>query len=264
MITVLTCTYNRAHTLGRLFDSLCAQHNQHFEWVVVDDGSSDGTEQLLCDFAKSAVIEVVVVKQPNTGKQSAINAGVRAASGNWILIVDSDDLLTPRAICKTYDSLDKAQDKALLGMCFRRGRLDGRLIGVEVAEDEPGFCYMHATAAARYYQGDLAYVFKKQALLDHPFPVFKGEKFVPELLIWNEIADAGKIACFHRDIIYLGEYLEDGYTKNFKFHLKRNPQGFGMFYKRQFFREHTVIRRLKNGVRFLQCIYYSRTRAWND
>lgn len=262
MISVLTTTFNRAHTLRRLFDSLVAQDNARFEWVVVDDGSSDGTEQLLGNFAQDGRISLRVVKQSNAGKHLAINVGVEAASGNWIFIVDSDDMLTPDAISKVYDGIDRARDSSLLGICFRRGDFEGGVIGVKVMAEKSEFSYMHSTEAGCFYQGDLAYIFKKQALLDHPFPAFEEENFVPELLIWNEIADVGKIAYFHRDIIYLCEYLADGYTKNFSVNLRRNPKGFGAFYRQQFFRETTAIGRLKKAVRYLQCIYYAKKRTW--
>lgn len=262
MISVLTTTFNRAHTLRRLFDSLTIQGDKNFEWVVVDDGSSDGTDRLLDDFAREGCISMVVVKQANAGKHLAINTGVQSTSGDWILIVDSDDMLTPEAISKVYEGIDVAQDKSLLGLCFRRGDLGRRIIGVEVFAEEGAFSYMHTTEAAHFYQGDLAYVFKKQAMLEHPFPAFEKENFVPELLIWNQIADAGKVACFHRDIIYLCEYLADGYSKNFSVNFRRNPKGFGAFYKQQFFREYTMIRKLKNAVRYLQCIYYAKKRTW--
>ena len=264
MITVLTPTFNRAHTLKRLFDSLVSQTHKQFEWIVVDDGSRDNTEQLLSELARNCEIKMAVVKQANAGKHLAINAGVRAASGNWILIVDSDDLLTPAAIDKVYAGINLAQHHSLQGLCFRKGELDGRLIGIAVPAGMPEFAYMHTTQASRFYQGDLAYVFKKQVLVDHPFPSFENEKFVPELLVWNQIADAGKIAFFHREIIYLCEYLADGYTHNFKENLRRNPKGFGAFYRQQFFREYTLVRKLKNAARFLQCVYYVKKRAWKN
>lgn len=264
MITVLTPTFDRAHTLQRLFDSLISQSNKRFEWVVVDDGSTDHTDQLLSRFALDGRVNMVVIKQVNAGKHLAVNSGVRAASGDWIFIVDSDDVLIPEAISKVYYGIDRAGDSSLSGLCFRRGGLDGSVLGVVVSDEMSEFAYMHTTEASHFYRGDLAYVFKRQALLDHPFPSFEKENFVPELLVWNEIADAGKIACFHRDIIYLCEYLADGYTNNFSANLRRNPKGFGAFYRQQLFREHAVIRKLKNAARFLQCVYYAKKRTWRN
>ncbi|MFP3541439.1 hypothetical protein SB770_33485, partial [Pseudomonas sp. SIMBA_044] len=74
---------------------------------------------------------------------------------------------------------------------------------------------MTPTAAGGLYKGDLAYIFKREALIKHPFPVFEGEKFVPELLIWNRVSDEGVIKFFGHKVLYICEYLEDGYSANF-------------------------------------------------
>lgn len=86
MLTVVTATYNRAYTLPRLFDSLLQQTRMDFEWVVVDDGSTDETESLLKDFQAQATFSMRVIKQKNAGKHVAINSGVQASSGAWSIL----------------------------------------------------------------------------------------------------------------------------------------------------------------------------------
>jgi len=83
MITVLTPTYNRSHTLPRLYESLCNQKSKNFEWVVVDDGSTDKTQALLSGFAKAAFFAIQIISQQNSGKHVAVNNGVSAAAGDW-------------------------------------------------------------------------------------------------------------------------------------------------------------------------------------
>ena len=96
MITVLIQLII-SHTLRRLYESLCNQKSKNFEWVVVDDGSTDKTQALLSGFAKSALFPIQIISQPNSGKHAAVNNGV-SCSSDWIFIVDSDDALTPGAI----------------------------------------------------------------------------------------------------------------------------------------------------------------------
>ena len=98
MFTVLTATYNRAHTLGRVWESLRAQTLHAFEWVVVDDGSTDGTADLVRGWTAQAPFPVRYLRQENKGKHVAVNRGVEAAAGEMIVILDSDDACLPTAL----------------------------------------------------------------------------------------------------------------------------------------------------------------------
>lgn len=255
MITVLTPSYNRAHTLPRLFDSLCAQENLNFEWLVVDDGSSDGTGLLLGKLASEAPFSVRYIHQKNSGKHVAINAGCAIAHGPWILILDSDDALTPDAIHTVVNAIEENKELKIPGLCFRKKYFDGRMIGSVVAMDEK--LMMHPTEASNVLRGDLAYVFRRSSLLAHPFPIIKNEKFIPELYVWNKIGDGGKILFYTSKAIYLCDYLSDGYTINFSKNLKRNPRGFLLYYWSQISRERSATRKLKCAIRSFQCLSYA-------
>jgi len=256
MITVLTPTYNRAHVLRRLHASLVAQACEDFEWLVIDDGSSDDTAGLIAELSRSSRFPVRYFFQPNGGKHSAINAGVRMAHGGWILILDSDDALITDALGVVHQAVDQyGGSEKVSGFCFRKCHFDGRLIGKPSVL--PGPVNLHPTIAGTMFKGDLAYVFRRTAMLREPFPVFQGEKFVPELLVWNRIGDAGEILAFPNRPIYCCEYLEDGYSANFKRNLRRNPKGFLLYYRTQFFRERSFTRQLKCAVRSLQCTWYA-------
>ena len=107
------------------------------------------------------------------------------------------------------------------------------------------------------FKGDLAYVFKRRVMQLEPFPIIAGEKFVPELFVWNRIGDIGRILFFPTLAIYCCEYLEDGYSANFKQNLRRNPRGFLLFYMAQFQREKSIYGQVKCVIRSLQCTWYS-------
>jgi glycosyltransferase involved in cell wall biosynthesis len=250
MITILTPVFNRAHTLRRLFQSLETQTDSNFEWLVVDDGSTDDTPKLLREFACSESVRMHSIRQDNCGKHVAINVGVRAAHGEWVFIVDSDDALTPNAVSSVLQACTSSS--ALSGVCFRRGYFHGGVIGRNLESDVSVF--LHPTQAGRIFFGDLAYVFNREVMLRHPFPVIPGEKFVPELYIWNRIGDEADILFFPDKVIYLCEYLPDGYTANFTANLSRNPQGFLLFYATQLHRERRWLDKAKCLVRCLQCL----------
>lgn len=253
MITVLTSTYNRSHTLPRLYRSLCNQECKHFEWIVFDGGSTDDTQALLADVKKSASFAVRVIHQPNSGKNVAINAGVLAASGDWIFIVDSDDVLTSDAIATIEEKLSEVNSDKLVGLCFRRAYFDGKINGKSIG---PGVLKLTPTEASTLLKGDLAYVFKKDSMLRNPFPVIPGEKFVPELYVWNKIGDQGDICFFVTKYIYLGDYLPDGLSRNFSTNLKKNPRGFLLFYRSQISREAKIKNKMKCMIRAVQCYIY--------
>ena len=98
LITVLTPTYNRAKLLERLYQSLCQQTYQDFEWIVVNDGSKDHTNEVVQSFVAEKKINIIYIKQENGGKHRAVNSGVKVAKGELIFIADSDDWLPFNAI----------------------------------------------------------------------------------------------------------------------------------------------------------------------
>ena len=97
ILTILTPTYNRKNFLKRLYDSLCKQTVMEFEWLIIDDGSTDGTEQLVQTF-ENRMFQVNYVKKENGGKHTAINVSHDFIHGELVLIVDSDDALTDNAV----------------------------------------------------------------------------------------------------------------------------------------------------------------------
>src|SRR4051812_47352897 len=96
--TVVTATYNRAHTLHRVYESLLAQTFRDFEWLVVDDGSTDGTRKLIEGWQAEASFAIRYLYQANAGKHIACNRAVREAAGRFITGIDSDDACLPHAL----------------------------------------------------------------------------------------------------------------------------------------------------------------------
>ena len=254
MITIMTPTYNRAYVLPRLYDSLCQQTRQDFEWLVIDDGSTDGTAELIFDYRVKSDFSINYYYKENGGKHRAINEGVVHATGEWIIIVDSDDFLTGDALVKLYDVMNHIGSE-FVGMCFRKATLSGHMIGISGTVWSKSMV-MQPIMAGHVLKGDLAYVFRTNVMRECPFPEFPGEKFVPELYIWNKIADIGKIVFYVDQVIYLCEYLPDGYTSNFKKNLRSNPCGFGLFYRDQVIRDTRLFGKVKACIRSLQCILY--------
>ena len=97
-VTVLTPTYNRGHLLGKLYDSLCRQTDKSFQWLIIDDGSVDNTEDVVKNFCAMNVLSIEYHKKNNGGKHTALNYSHSYIKGGYVVIVDSDDYLLPCAI----------------------------------------------------------------------------------------------------------------------------------------------------------------------
>lgn len=227
-ITVFTPTYNRAHIIEQLYRSLQRQTCTDFEWLVVDDGSGDRTEVLFQDWAgEPNPFPIRYFRQDNGGKCSAINRGLELARGELFFTVDSDDYLTDDAIEKVIaweKSLPK--DGTYCGLAGNLGTsahdTPNRIF------DEP---YLDGTALERYgiVDGERAMVFYTDLHRKYPYPIFPGEKFMTEAVVWNRMAADGYRIRFFNDIIWIYEYQEDGLTKSGSSIFLNNPRGYGLW-----------------------------------
>ena len=211
MITVFTPMYNRAHTIFRLYESLEKQTCKSFEWVIVDDGSTDNTTEILQEISSKASFPVKTERQANAGKHAAINRGVEIASGNLFFIVDSDDYLQNNAverILSIVDTLPKGEISHFAGISGVRVTPGGISIGTSFNES-----YIDCTAFERYkhnINGDKSEVYFTDILTRYPFPVFEGENFLTESVIWYRIANDGYKIRWTNEPYYICEYQEDG------------------------------------------------------
>ena len=97
-ITILTPTYNRGENLKKLYKSLLKQKDNRFEWLIVDDGSTDGTKKIIDEFLMDSKINIKYLYKKNGGKHTALNLGIKEINTDLIFIVDSDDYLNDNAI----------------------------------------------------------------------------------------------------------------------------------------------------------------------
>lgn len=127
LLTIFTPTYNRAHTLSRLYDSLCKEKAQNFIWLVVDDGSTDNTMTLINKWKDENRIPIKYHYQTNQGKPSAHNYGVRNATTDLFVCVDSDDWLKQNATERIEEAWnDKKNDSNIIGLLAKKGGTKGK------------------------------------------------------------------------------------------------------------------------------------------
>lgn len=230
IITIFTPTYNRANLLPLLYESLKKQTNHNFEWVIVDDGSKDNTEEVVQEFISEGVLKINYLKKQNEGKHIAINKGVEMAKGELFFIVDNDDVLPEKSLEIILQKYEKIRNKKnIAGIAGRKGYITGGYIGSNVVWTEDLICSSLDLRMRRNVKGDMAEVFKTEVLKEYLFPKFEGEKFCPEALVWNRISKKYSLLWFS-DIVYKAEYIETGLTANIVKVRKYSPKASCLYY----------------------------------
>ncbi len=231
LITIFTPTYNRAYIIGNLYESLKCQTSMDFEWIVINDGSTDETSSLFKKWCgEDNGFQIIYDEVPNGGKHRAINRAVQMAGSDAFFIVDSDDRLLPFAVEKVTGWFSMiADDPEFAGVSGLRGyTIDDPVGGYGNYDGD----YVDATNLERGQYGllnDKAEVYKTEILKKFPFPEFEGENFITESAIWQQIAAAGYKLRWFNEVIYLCDYLEDGLTRNANERIISNPMGYAYY-----------------------------------
>ncbi len=233
-LTIHTATYNRAYILGKAYESLCAQTCKDFEWVITDDGSTDGTEELVRSWqARDNGFPIVYNPLPHVGLPRALNSGIERASGTWFMRLDSDDHLVPETVEKVLEWTAEIEDKEeFVGVGFAKCQPDGRFMKDQVPLIDPETGYVDATniERAKYHLDmDMCEAQRTSLLRKYPHQYWPTEKFAPEQLNHNEMALAGYKYRWRAEKLYICDYLNDGLTQNDRI-VKQNPMGFAMMH----------------------------------
>ena len=232
MITVFTPTYNRKNELINLYNSLLEQNYHDFEWLVVDDGSTDETQKYLKQIKKEKKININYIYKENGGKQSAYNKGLDYAKGEIFLCIDSDDILKKNilyTIAKDFEKVKK--NKKIGGIAYIQGYINdkNKIIGTTFPNDNQEINYFDIYHKQKV-RGDKLIILKTSVAKEYYFPLIEGEKFVPEALIFNRISR--KYNFIVKNIIAAyKEYLNEGYSNNYFNLVKRNPLGNMLYFK---------------------------------
>lgn len=210
--TVFTPTFNRAHLLPRAYKSLQEQTFRDFEWLIVDDGSTDGTETLVKQWQKDAEFPIRYYWQENSGKHVAINRAVNLAASELFVILDSDDWLVPNALERIlyhWHAIPRNQRDEFTGVAGLCAYPDGAIIGTPFPQD---VLDANAITIRTIYrvEGDKFGMNRTDVLRQFPFPEDLG-KFVTEALIWRRIALQYKIR-YVNEVFAYKEYQEGGLT----------------------------------------------------
>lgn len=244
LLTIFTPLFNRKAFLPRVYESLKRQSCHDFEWLIVDDGSTDSPEELILPWIDQEVtFSIRFFQKENGGKHTATNLALEKASGDFFLFLDSDDYLTDHAVSLISQWVENLppdfEQKKLLGVSGQKINSDGDYLLWKTTNDGRQIPYggmptfdhtLTCTIAERseryHMRGDCCEIFRTAVLKQYPFPVFPGERFLAEDAVYSPISKDGWVIEYHKEPLEVCEYQLQGLSFDVEKFL-RNPKGWG-------------------------------------
>ena len=247
-LTIFTPTYNRASTLHLCYESLCRQTCKDFMWLVIDDGSTDNTRELVEGWRKEGKIPIRYFYQENQGMHGAHNAAYRLIDTELNTCIDSDDYMPDDAVEKIVSFWKQHGSKEVAGIIALNTYFDGKLIGTKFPSG------MSRTTVGGFYnyggRGDKKLIYRTEVINSYPeYPLFKGEKYV-SLGYKYELIDQDYELLTMNEPVCCVNYMPDGSSMNMYRQYIRNPQGFA------FIRKQSMVLAPTGKRRFIEAIHY--------
>lgn len=244
-LSIITPTYNRADLLPDCYHSLCRQTNFDFEWIIVDDGSTDDTDAAVQSF-QTDKFPIFYHKKTNGGKHTALNEALKLIRGQYVLILDSDDTLTEDAVNTVIAEWCKWEKNTAVGIVtFLKGESVNDPNCIVSDWDTPVDIMRYRRTCI--HSNDCCEVIRAELFKKYPFPVFPGERFLAEGALWGRVSYDCSCVYVNR-VIYLCEYLSDGLTRAGRAMRIRNPLG-GMYHANVYLaKKNFLTGRIKNGL----------------
>ena len=231
ILTIFTPLYNREISIRAVYNSLCSQTSQHFQWLVINDGSTDKSGVIMDDIIShhDGNFTIRYYSQENLGLTRTINRALELVDTPLMMRLDSDDVAMPKAIEQVdryYPYIEN--DDNLCALVFRSDLPEGERNGYHPFV-KPTICDFNTYRDKWKATGDRAEIMKTKIYKNYKFPVFDGEKFCPEGLVWNRIAQK-------YDALYLCESVyekgtpNDSITADVYNHLMRSCKGTSLYY----------------------------------
>ena len=228
-LTIFTPAYNRAHTIGRTYESLCRQTCKDFEWLIIDDGSTDNTKELVEVWMAENLIPIRYIFQENQGMHGAHNTAYRNINTELNTCVDSDDWMPDNAVEKIISFWKKNGSDKYAGFVGLDQTEDGKIIGTKFP------ITMTETTLQGFYEaggkGDKKLVYRTDVIKNYPeYPLFEGERYVGLAYKYMLIDQDWKLLTLNEPLVTV-EYQQDGSSFSMYKQYWNNPRGFAFFRK---------------------------------
>lgn len=231
-LSILTATYNRGEFLKRLYESILNNliDDMDVEWLIMDDGSTDDTNEVVQEFQQKKNFEIKLYKQENQGKMNAINNLMEYITGELCIECDSDDFFAENAlkiINNKYKIIQENQN--LYALVFLKNEYKGKLSGNYFLNEN-----IDTTMFDLYFKknitGEKIIIYNSSIRKKYKYLVEEGEKFCTEARLHHQMDQKYKIRCYN-EVLIEGEYQADGYTSNMNKIFIENPKGFYEYFK---------------------------------
>lgn len=225
-ITVFTPSFNRAYCLGQCYESLVRQSNKDFKWLIIDDGSSDNTKELVNSWIVENKLDITYHYQNNQGMHGAHNSAYDLIQTELNVCIDSDDFMPDDAIEKILICWDTVENKEeVAGIIGLDAYKNGEIIGQKIPEN-----IKETTLEDLHYKhkigGDKKLVYRTEVVKKYRrYPIFPDERFVPLGTLYLMIDKNYKLVCLN-EVLCIVEYMEDGSSRNIFKQYFRHPKGF--------------------------------------
>lgn len=229
-LTIFTPTYNRAYTLHKCYESLKRQTCKEFTWLIIDDGSTDNTKDLIDSWIDSNEIRIEYYYQQNQGMHGAHNAAYQLINTDLNVCVDSDDYLTDDAVEKILSFWSRFGSNEYAGIVGLDATVNGNIIG-SVMPKELKESTLSDIYAKHKVKGDKKLIYRTDLMKKTPpYPLFAGETYCP-LSYKYILIDQEHPLLIMNEVLCIVEYLEDGSSMNIIKQYRKNPKGFSFFRK---------------------------------
>ncbi|WP_034765842.1 glycosyltransferase family 2 protein [Rossellomorea vietnamensis] len=259
-LTVFTPTYNRAYCLGQCYESLKRQTNKNFTWLIIDDGSTDQTNELVAEWIKEEQVHIIYHWQENQGMHGAHNTAYQLIHTELNVCIDSDDYMPDDAVEKILSFWNDHGSSKVSGMIGLDAYHDGDVIGTNLP-DTVGSSTLFDLYNKYGVTGDKKLVYRTELTKKYPYPIFYQEKYVGLAYKYFMLDKEYKMLLMN-EVICRVEYLADGSSVNMLNQYRKNPKGFA-FYRKELMK----LPFASTTFKFRQAIHYVSSslisRNWN-
>lgn len=226
-LTIFTPAYNRAYTLHKCYESLKNQTNKDFKWLVIDDGSTDNTKELVYKWKEEADFEITYIYKDNGGMHTAHNTAYENIDTELNVCIDSDDYMTNDAVDIIVKEWKRVKNNKLAGLGALNVFGSGKVIGTQFPE---------GVYSSKYFDiynkygvsGDKKFVYRTELTRKFPYPEYEGEKYIGLDYKYKKLDEKYELALINK-VVCVVEYMDDGSSKNMLKQYRNNPRGWCFF-----------------------------------
>lgn len=226
-LTVFTPAYNRAYTLHKCYESLKRQTSRDFKWLIIDDGSTDNTKELVYKWKEESDFEITYIYKENGGMHTAHNTAYENIDTELNVCIDSDDYMTTDAVDIIVKEWQRVKSNKLAGIGALNVFESGEVIGTQFPE---------GLYSSKYFDiynkygvsGDKKFIYRTELTRKFPYPEYEGEKYIGLDYKYKKLDEKYELALVNK-VVCVVEYMEDGSSKNMLNQYRNNPEGWCFF-----------------------------------